>query len=173
MDCWNIVSLAFAKVYIFLRSKRSKLSISVFWNSVVFHNLLHVIPAIFYPFLCFAFLRSNTFNFYENHNRTTSWQQYWLNGSFSTNFMTLNVTPHQQICWYGRNTTRRDKGEFHGCERSFISITLVQFGYQVYSLRNSAMKLCIEIGLIDKFNLINKWNENHIWIFSFIPSIFF
>jgi hypothetical protein len=52
------------------------------------------------------------------------------------------------------------------CERSFILLILIRFGYQVHIFRNSAMKLCTEIGLKDAFNLINKSKDKHIWIFS-------
>ena len=40
------------------------------------------------------------------------------------------------------------------------SYTLIRFGYQIHSLPNSALKLCMEIDLKDKFNSINNGNRS-------------
>ena len=48
------------------------------------------------------------------------------------------------------------------------SYTLIRFGYQIHSLPNSALKLCMEIDLKDKFNSINNGNRS---IFEYLTLL--
>ena len=45
---------------------------------------------------------------------------------------------------------KRDEVDFHGCERSVITMTLLQLSYLVHSPDNCAMTLSTETGLIAK-----------------------
>ena len=60
---------------------------------------------------------------------------------------TLNSTPHQRNCWLGKVRERREY--FHQMrERSFIPTTPSRHNYQVSTLANSAMKLCLRMTLV-------------------------
>jgi len=61
---------------------------------------------------------------------------------------TLNSTPHQRNCWLGKVRERREY--FHQMrERSFIPTTPSMHNYQVSTLANSAMKLCLRMTLVE------------------------
>ena len=49
-----------------------------------------------------------------------------------------------------------EKKDFIQCERSFIPVALILFSYQIHGVSYGAIKLCTEISLKDKFNLIER-----------------
>jgi len=84
---------------------------------------------------------------------------------------TLNSTPHQRNCWLGKVRERREY--FHQMrERSFIPTTPSMHNYQVSTLANSAMKLCLRMTLVGNLTVCGTQFECVLLQYSLHPRNF-